>query len=65
MIFENYPRSEQSIFTAMAAMVPEDISTRKITRITEDLCGTSFSKSSVSEVCKSLDTYVDEFRTVL
>ena len=29
MIFENYPRSEQSIFTAMAAMVPEGISTRK------------------------------------
>lgn len=49
----------------MAAMVPEGISTRKITRITEDLCGTSFPKASVSEVCKSLDTYVDEFRTVL
>ena len=43
-------------------MVLEGVSTRKIARITEELCGTSFSKSAVSEVCKSLDTYVNEFR---
>ena len=62
MLFENYPRSEQSLLTTMAVMVLEGVSTRKIARITEELCGTSFSKSAVSEVCKSLDTYVNEFR---
>ena len=46
----------------MTAMVLEGVSTRKIARITEELCGTSFSKSAVSEICKSLDAYVDEFR---
>ena len=62
MLFENYPRSEQSLLTTMAVMVLEGVSTRKIARITEELCGTSFPKSAVSEVFKSLDTYVNEFR---
>ena len=62
MLFENYSRSEQSLLTTMAVIVLEGVSTRKIARITEELCGTSFSKSAVSEVCKSLDTYVNEFR---
>ena len=62
MLSENYSRSEQSLLTTMAVMVLEGVSTRKIARITEELCETSFSKSAVSEVCKSLDTYVNEFR---
>ena len=62
MLFENYSRSEQSLLTTMAVMVLEGVSTRKIARITEELCGTSFPKSAVSEVFKSLDTYVNEFR---
>ena len=33
--------------------------------MTGEMCGTSFSKSAVSEFCKSLDTYVDEFRNRL
>lgn len=43
----------------MAVMVLKGVSIRKIDRITEDLCGTSFSKLAVSGVCKSVDTYVD------
>ena len=62
MLFENYSRSEQALLTTMTTMVLEGVSTRKIARITEELCGTSFSKSAVSEICKSLDAYVDEFR---
>ena len=30
MLFENYPRSEQSLLTTMAVMVLEGVSTRKI-----------------------------------
>ena len=56
---ENYSRSEQSLLTTMAVMVLKGVSIRKIDRITEDLCGTSFSKLAVSGVCKSVDTYVD------
>ena len=62
MLFENYSRSEQSLFTTMAVIVLEGVSTRKVVRVTEEMCGTSFSKSAVSEICKSLDAYVDEFR---
>ena len=35
----------------------------KVSRVMETLCGTSFSKSAVSDVCKDLDKAVKEFRT--
>jgi putative transposase len=34
------------------------VSTRKISRIIEELCGTEFSKSTVSDLCKKLDPIV-------
>ena len=34
------------------------MSTRKVKRITEELCGTSFSKSTVSALCQALDDLV-------
>jgi putative transposase len=39
-------------------MVINGVSTRKVQRTTEELCGTSFSKSTVSELCKQLDPLV-------
>lgn len=48
--------------TAMAEMVVNGVSTRKVTKVVETLCGTSVSKSSVSEVCKGLDQEVEKFR---
>ena len=62
MLFENYSHSEQSLLSTMTVMVLEGVSTRKIARVTEEQCGTSFSKSAISEVCKSLDAYVNKFR---
>lgn len=38
------------------------MSTRKVTKITEELCGTSFSKSTISKLCENLDPIVDEFK---
>ena len=38
MLFENYSRSEQALLTTMTTMVLEGVSTRKIARITEELC---------------------------
>lgn len=62
MIFENYNRSESALISAMVEMVVNGVSTRKISRVTELLCGESFSKSTVSELCKSLDEDINEFK---
>jgi len=43
-------------------MVIQGVSTRKVATITETLCGTSFSKSTVSKLCTRLDPVVKEFR---
>ena len=61
MIFDSYKRSESALITTMAEMVVSGVSTRKVSNIIEELCGTSFSKSTVSEVCKELDTSIQEF----
>lgn len=34
------------------------VSTRKVTHITEELCGAGFSKSTVSQLCVGLDTRI-------
>jgi transposase-like protein len=62
LIFDNYKRSEAALVTTMAEMVVAGVSTRKVSKVIETLCGTTFSKSSVSEVCKDLDKSVNEFR---
>ena len=62
LIFDNYSRSEAALVTAMAEMVVNGVSTRKVSRVIESLCGTSVSKSSVSEINKNLDKEVESFR---
>lgn len=62
MIFENYSRSEAALIASMTEMVVNGVSTRKVSKIVETLCGTSYSKSAVSELCKELDVIVEEFR---
>jgi transposase-like protein len=62
-IFERYQRSEQALVLAMIEMVISGVSTRKIENITEELCGKSFSKSMVSDLCKKLDPIVDAFKS--
>ena len=63
LVFDNYSRSEAALIASMAEMVVNGVSTRKVSKVMETLCGTSFSKSTVSEVCKDLDKAVAEFRT--
>ena len=46
---------------ALMEMVINGVSTRKVAKITEELCGTEFSKSTVSELCKRLDPLVKEW----
>ena len=63
LVFDNYSRSEAALVAGMAEMVVNGVSTRKVSRVMETLCGTSFSKSAVSDVCKDLDAAVKEFQT--
>ncbi|RME45128.1 MAG: IS256 family transposase [Chloroflexi bacterium] len=60
-IFQRYQRSEQALVLALMEMVLNGVSTRKVTRITEELCGTAFSKSTVSRLCAALDDRVRAF----
>lgn len=46
-LFENYQRNEQALITTMMEMVVQGISTRNVKKVTEELCGESFSKSTV------------------
>lgn len=58
-MFFRYQRSEQALVLALMEMVVNGVSTRKVTQITEELCGTAFSKSTVSNLCKQLDPLVN------
>lgn len=60
-MFQRYQRSEQALVLAMIEMVINGVSTRKIENITQELCGESFSKSTVSDLCKALDPAVKRF----
>jgi len=57
-IFQRYQRSEQALVLALMEMVVNGVSTRKVAKITEELCGTLFSKSTVSRLCAALDARV-------
>lgn len=60
-IFKRYQRSEQAFVLALMEMVVNGVSTRKVSAITEELCGASFSKSTVSNLCAGLDPRVRSF----
>src|SRR5215207_1172831 len=55
-LFARYQRNEKALVLALMEMYVEGVSTRKVKGITEELCGTSFSKSLVSSLAGSLDS---------
>jgi transposase-like protein len=61
-LFARYQRSEKALVLALMEMYVEGVSTRKVRDITEVLCGTSFSKSLVSELAGQLDAELDAWR---
>ncbi|PIZ04218.1 MAG: IS256 family transposase [Gammaproteobacteria bacterium CG_4_10_14_0_8_um_filter_38_16] len=61
-IFKRYQRSEQAFVLALMEMYVQGVSTRKVTKITEELCGVSFSKSTVSQLCIELDAKLNAWR---
>ena len=60
-LFERYQRSEQALVSTLAEMYVQGVSTRKVKAITEELCGHSFSASTISAINKRLDERLAAF----
>ena len=56
-------RSEQALKLALAEMYVQGVSTRKVSAIVEQLCGTSVSSTQVSQCAARLDTELLAWRT--
>jgi putative transposase len=54
-LFSRYQRTEQALVLSLMEMYVQGVSTRKVAAITEQLCGTRFSKSQVSTLAGRLD----------
>ena len=62
-VFARYQRSEQAFLATVMEMVVTGVSTRKVQRITTELCGTRISAMQVSRICQGLDSVVTAWRT--
>ncbi len=61
-LFARYQRNEKALCLALMEMYVEGVSTRKVKEITEELCGTSFSKSLVCSLAGRLDAELEAWR---
>lgn len=55
-------RSERALLTTIAEMYIQGVSTRKVTKILEELCGCQVSSSQVSRIVQSLDVELEAWR---
>ena len=62
-LFSRYQRNEKALVLALMEMYVEGISTRKVKDVTEELCGTSFSKSLISSLAGRLDAELEAWRS--
>lgn len=62
-LFDRYQRSEKAFVAALLQMYVEGVSTRKVSAITEALCGLEVSKSQVSALTAKLDAEIAAWRT--
>jgi putative transposase len=61
-LFARYQRNEKALVLALMEMYVEGVSTRRVKDVTEELCGTSFSKSLVSQLAGRLDAELEAWR---
>ena len=61
-LFERYQRSEKALVATLMQMYLEGVSTRKVRDVTETLCGTTFSRSTVSSLVSTLDADLAAWR---
>ena len=61
-LFKRYNRMDQAFVLSMVEAVINGVSTKKVSKIVEQLCGETVSKSFVSSAMKHLDPELNEFR---
>jgi len=61
-LFERYQRSEKALVLSIIEMYVQGVSTRNVTKIAEELCGHTVSKSQVSRLAEGLDAELLAFK---
>jgi transposase-like protein len=61
-LFERYQRSEKALVLALVEMYIQGVSTRKVQKVVEQLCGVLVSASQVSALVKGLDGELETWR---
>ena len=61
-LFRRYQRNEQAFVLSMIEMYIQGVSTRKVQKVVETLCGADVSKSMVSSLAKNLDEDIKKWR---
>ena len=59
---EKGQRSEKALMLAVAEMYLQGVSTRRVTKVLESLCGTTISSTAVSRVAAQLDPMLQQWR---
>ncbi len=62
-VFERYRRSEKALMSTLAEMYVQGVSTRKVTKLAESLCGHAFSYGTISTLVATLDDDLQAFAT--
>ena len=60
-VFERYQRSEKALVSSIIEMYVQGVSTRKVKKVAEQLCGYRFSASTVSRLNRKLDGELARF----
>ena len=60
---ERGERSERALRLAIAELYVQGVSTRKVTKITQELCGTEVTSTQVSRAATMLDEELETWRT--
>ena len=60
-LLQRYQRSEKALVAALTEMYVQGVSTRKVKKITEELCGYRFSASTICNIVKRLDGQLQAF----
>ncbi|MCS3626855.1 transposase-like protein [Salinibacter ruber] len=58
VLSQRYQRSEKALVLTLMEMVVQGVSTRRVKKITTELCGREFSRQTVSDLTKRLDEQV-------
>ena len=60
-VFERYQRSEKALVAVLSEMYVQGVSTRRVSRLAEGLCGHEFSPATISAMVSQLDASLKAF----